>query len=596
MLFQSIFTNLIIAKKVYMKVTPALSGIQLACDEKILKVQVVPVTLKDLLLLIAQQDEPNRAMLASTSAKFLEFIGRTAETTSIDELKTEMGPFLEHLRSGKYKPNSVKSYRNFVNILIKSAVTAGWSPRPFQVPAVWKPMWDAVGVTHSRKVLRFAIELDRKPGTLSDDDLRAWCVMRAQSGNTLAGARGICSQFRKAARECDLAASLPLITFKKPDYGLSLHKMEPLLRDEILELLAWKVRPFQPNRPRNGRVRPISAKNLSDHLCRIVGYVQNIMGGSAITCLKDLVIPDLIESYATWAVNDRKVQGNSIAAGLTALRAAMVQHPRYKDLDLEWLGRLSRQAPTVPQTAIDGRKAKKFISFAEADEIPSKIRAVRMRLRQTDIRACAKNVRDELLMTWLVILPWRQSNIRKCRIMGAAPNLTKEPIARFSQTKKARWILDQEKLQPNNSFWQFRFSSEETKTKNDVHAYLPFDLIALLEEYLDKHRPVLVGDGEDPGTLFLSDSGIAFDDAGVTNRVAQLVAVHAGRATTPHLFRDIVADAWLEDHPEDYLTISKILWHRNIETTLKRYANRFDESAGVARMDDWRASRRKATA
>jgi integrase len=320
------------------------------------------------------------------------------------------------------------------------------------------------------------------------------------------------------------------------------------------------------------------------------------MGGSAITCLKDLVIPDLIESYATWAVNDRKVQGNSIAAGLTALRAAMVQHPRYKDLDLEWLGRLSRQAPTVPQTAIDGRKAKKFISFAEADEIPSKIRAVRMRLRQTDIRACAKNVRDELLMTWLVILPWRQSNIRKCRIMGAAPNLTKEPIARFSQTKKARWILDQEKLQPNNSFWQFRFSSEETKTKNDVHAYLPFDLIALLEEYLDKHRPVLVGDGEDPGTLFLSDSGIAFDDAGVTNRVAQLVAVHAGRATTPHLFRDIVADAWLEDHPEDYLTISKILWHRNIETTLKRYANRFDESAGVARMDDWRASRRKATA
>ena len=38
---------------------------------------------------------------------------------------------------------------------------------------------------------------------------------------------------------------------------------------------------------------------------------------------------------------------------------------------------------------------------------------------------------------------------------------------------------------------------------------------------------------------------------------------------TPRIFRDIFACAWLEDHPEDFLTLSKILWHLNINSTLR---------------------------
>lgn len=568
--------------------TVTVSGIEIALTQAL-----APQSLHDLILIVKREGGPSSGMLTSTVGSFLQFAGRTAENAPIDLLETEKEAFLQHLRSGKYAGNSVKSYRNFVNMLLKLARTYGWKPCPFQVPSAWQALWDAIDKAVAREMMRFAIKLGRKPNDFSEDDLTTWCLNRVKAGYKHSGARQSCSHFRAAIVKAGLAPSLPLITFRKIPYGVSLAKMDHRLSKEIKDLLAWKVSAFQPSRPPNGRIRPVSAGNLSDHLCRITGYVQNILGTEPVTSLRELVTPNLIESYAGWAINERGIQGDSLAAGFTALRAAMEQNPRYKDVNLEWLGHLAKQAPTEPQSAIDGRKAKKFISYSEADEIPKKIRAERMRQKRMNPRAYAISVRDELLMSWLVILPWRQINIRNCRIAGANPNLAKEPIAPFAQTKKANWILAREKTQPGDSYWQVRFTKDETKTKNHVHAYLPFDLIAILDEYLAKHRTVLVGDGQDPGTLFVTDKGRAFSEEGVTNRVKHLVAVHAGRATTPHLFRDIVADDWLEHHPEDYLTVSKILWHRSIETTLKRYANRFDESAGVARMDDWRASRRK---
>jgi integrase len=572
-------------------------GIQIAQPIEAPSTPVAPVTLQDLLLEIRKQERSDKAMLASTVGKFTEFWGQSADNISIDLLEQQMEPFLQYLRSGKYKPNSVKSYRNFVNILLRSARASGWSALPFDVPAAWQPLWESTRCVRTKEIIRFAVQLGRKPKEFSEDDLTTWRLNRAKTGYRFSGTGATCSAFRIAVVKAGLKLSLPLIKFSKPPYGVSLAKMNPQLSSEIKELAAWKMRGFEPDRPANARIRPVSAKNLTNHLCRIVGYVQNELAHPQITSLGELVTPTLIKGYASWAINDREIQGDSLAAGLTALRTAMEQNPKYRNLNLEWLGHLAKQAPTEPQSAVDGRKAKKFVSFDEADRIPSSIRAERMRHRyRIDPRACANSVRDELLMSWLLILPWRQKNIRECRILGDNPNLAKETIAPLSQMKKSNWIVEQEKRQPKSLYWQFHFSKEETKTKKPVHAFLPFDLIALLEEYLSKHRAVLIGEKEDPGTLFLGDRGGAFEEEQLTNHVKDLVALHAGKATTPHLFRDIVADDWLEHHPEDYLTVSKILWHRNIETTLKKYASRFDESAGVARMDDWRAGRRKAIA
>jgi site-specific recombinase XerD len=146
---------------------------------------------------------------------------------------------------------------------------------------------------------------------------------------------------------------------------------------------------------------------------------------------------------------------------------------------------------------------------------------------------------------------------------------------------------------PNSSYWQIQFSAAETKTKHRVQLFLPSELISLLEDYLKMHRPVLVRDNTMVNTLFVNDSGKPLTLSQIGHLVKSLASRHAGVPTTPHIYRDIVAFEWLRTHPEDFLTVSKVLWHRNVNTTIRIYGHRFDESTGAARMENWRASRRK---
>lgn len=95
----------------------------------------------------------------------------------------------------------------------------------------------------------------------------------------------------------------------------------------------------------------------------------------------------------------------------------------------------------------------------------------------------------------------------------------------------------------------------------------------------------------DPQTLFLNGVGRPISSEGMWMIVGNITRRYTGLQVNPHLFRDIFAVRWLEEHPEDYLTLSKILWHRNIQTTLRIYGRNFDESHGVRRVEDWLESR-----
>lgn len=67
--------------------------------------------------------------------------------------------------------------------------------------------------------------------------------------------------------------------------------------------------------------------------------------------------------------------------------------------------------------------------------------------------------------------------------------------------------------------------------------------------------------------------------------VSKLTLRYGGRIVTPHLYRDIFAFMWLEKFPEDYFSLSKLLWHRKINMTLERYGARCNESTALCRME-----------
>ena len=65
---------------------------------------------------------------------------------------------------------------------------------------------------------------------------------------------------------------------------------------------------------------------------------------------------------------------------------------------------------------------------------------------------------------------------------------------------------------------------------------------------------------------------------------------YVGKGINPHLFRDILSLAWLEDHPEDFLTLSCHLWHSTralAPVTLGVYGRKLDESYAARRLEEW---------
>jgi hypothetical protein len=58
------------------------------------------------------------------------------------------------------------------------------------------------------------------------------------------------------------------------------------------------------------------------------------------------------------------------------------------------------------------------------------------------------------------------------------------------------------------------------------------------------------------------------------------------RRVNPHLFIDIFAVKFLEEHPENYLRLAKILRHPDVKPTIRLYGRKYDESHGARVAED----------
>jgi hypothetical protein len=252
------------------------------------------------------------------------------------------------------------------------------------------------------------------------------------------------------------------------------------------------------------------------------------------------------------------------------------------------VAKLLEQLPRTSEEELRQRKERKWVAYDVLARIPEQIREEADSMPGLDEKRKALMMRDALIMAWLTTLPWRQRNLRECRVMPFADggNLFQEEIPPHSTMSKPQWVRDALRDNPRQRFWQFYFRGPETKTGCVVRAILPEQLVPILEAYLERHRGILLGGRRDPFTLLLTIKGnpltsIAFDDV-----VWSATLKYADRAVNPHLIRDIFTVQWLEEHPEDFLTASKNLWHRNIQTTLQIYGANFDESHAARRVEE----------
>jgi integrase len=546
----------------------------------------VPQTIGDLLNMMEKNPPSEFSMLRTTCSLIAGYLEKPVDELTIDSVANNRDGFRSYLECRKYARNSIRSYVNYRRILLKAADRFGWKPNE-AMPDEWRNVIVRARFWECKDIVRDLARVRKKPQEVTIDDVDNWVLERVKSGHSFCCARQKRNKFWRLLNDCGCTDLTPLCVLRRERYGVPLKEFPPALEREVNELLRWKRAEYSPNRPKNGRHREVTSKQLQTVISGLYGFAINVRRESKIASLPQLFQARIVTEYLEWSINERKVKGCSLQSSLRRLFTAMHQHPKYSSINFSWFKPLMAGLPVEPMSESRTRKQKMYSPYEVVESIPAKIRADRKAAAKRGIRHIAWLVATELLMKWLVILPWRQRNIRECRISGAAPNIFRGRIPSFSEIEKPEWVKNEEGKNPDAEFWQFRFSADETKMGTHVEALLPRQLIGLLEEYLKEFRPHLIH-GDEPETLFVSQrAGEPMASSQISQAISAMTIRYAGTRVTPHLFRDIVAYTWLKEHPTDYLTLSKMLWHSGPEMVIRVYGRRFNVSNGVSAMESW---------
>jgi hypothetical protein len=542
-------------------------------------------TLDDLLDIFAETLPSGFAMLRTTCVRLSDYFNKPCGQITIDDLDERKDGFRGFLEDRKYRKNAIRSYVNYVNTLLKNASALGWKPSEL-MPEEWRKVMAKAAGRECADVVKYFSRIRETPRDVTIQDVNDWAKARTIQGLSHEFAMNKKTQFWRLLRDCGSTEQTPMCFVREKDYGITFEQFPPELKKEVLELLRWKCADYSRNRPKDGQHRKVSSMKLQQFICALLGFAMNIRGESGIDSLEQLVREPIIDAFVEWCINERRVKGYTLQSNLGSLCAAMRQHPSSSSIDLSWIRPLVDGIPVEPESELKKRKAEKYLDYEVVESIPAGIHSKRTTPAQIGTDNAALLAMEEFLMRWLPVLPWRQRNIRECRINGATPNLFKGKIPPLSDIDKPSWVRQEQQKNPETTFWQFRFSKDETKTGFPVQALLPRQLVEPLEEYLTWFRPRLIK-GTDPGTLFVNQAGNAMNVSQVGRVVSTWTLRLGGTRVTPHIYRDIVAFTWLKEHPQDYLTLSKLLWHRNINTTIKIYGGRYNESSGVVAMETW---------
>jgi hypothetical protein len=251
------------------------------------------------------------------------------------------------------------------------------------------------------------------------------------------------------------------------------------------------------------------------------------------------VTEERIESYVAW-LEDQKLASTTIASRVSDLREAIRVMEENPDLSL-----LSEVLSTLcARQEVSRDKHARLVHPREAWE------RARGFLEELPSLPCPNELiratwyRDGLAAAFLARRPIRLKNLTSLRI---GQNLIRTA-----------------------SGWRCSFEAAEIKDRRPQAFELPADLEALIDRYIEVHRPILLA-GQTSDHLWISTRrGTLSQQAlyvGICNATEKLF----GRPINPHLFRDCAATTIATEDPNYVLASARILGHGSIRTTERSY-------------------------
>jgi integrase len=531
-------------------------------------------------------------MMRTTAGHVSRYFNLPTDRILLRDLPNTISGFRDHIKQTHPKGSTARTYVNYLRLIIRLASTLPGSTRITEIPDDWAAIYAAARKQGCAGIVRYAIEHNIPLQAFGDAELNAWGQAMIDRGRSCTWAIQAKYLFRRVVRDAGVASRMPQLSHPKRNvYAIPISQFPEALRKEAEEMIVFKQAAIVMRAGRRTKIGRTTASNLWKTIRKLYGFA--ILQGKHPSTLDELIEESLVTAFINWYVGERGRQGSSLRGSLGSLNAAVGQ---YRKKELEWFSDLLRAIDKESRSAIRQRKAAKLVDYDAIAAIPDRIRAD-LRTNMSS-RKLALMKRAELLMAFLAILPWRQRNLREAKL-GArdeGANIFKEEIRIFDTCAKPPWVKEKLRENPHATFWQALFREDEhkmgPKLRNQIHLIIPRELVPLLEDYIQNHRPVLAKDPR-VKNLFVSVHGEPLGIERMARVIGNTTQRYAGRRVTPHLYRDIFAFAFLQDNPEAYLQLSKVLWHSNPKTTLDAYAANFDESHGALATEEWLERRKR---
>ena len=142
----------------------------------------VPNTLHDLMVLLEKNPPTHHRMLRSTAAIVAaKFFNLPLEEITLDQVAQMHGLFRRRLEAEKYTENSVRSYVDYVCMLIRMARDLGWCPGK-NLPPEWRKILPLAQKIKCADIVHYIAQTTKSPKDVTANEVENWLEMRLQHG------------------------------------------------------------------------------------------------------------------------------------------------------------------------------------------------------------------------------------------------------------------------------------------------------------------------------------------------------------------------------------------------------------------------------
>ena len=490
--------------------------------------------------------------LSQTADHLATSAGKTRQTALISLLIDGEANFLAYLQAQGLGTSACSRYISSRDRLLRYAKKLGLLPSNTK-----RSGWDAVldAAKKEKPMVRSIVTYAKIHGlstrNFTQTHLDKWREQRLRDGLTIGAVDPAEKAFRRAVRRGKLEKLFPNFNAAKRTQGgfsLFIEDMEEPLKSSVLGILEWARAEAEKGSLRIG-------ESIRIQLEAICGYKVNILHEKMPTRVDSLLTENFLTRYVGWLHTVRRRTRASIRPLISGLHTILLHHPRFAKKKIAWWPNVLGQIDREPDSVTEQRREDRALPFKELLVAIKNMRSARLSAKNLSPIDLAWHYHDETAFSFGVLHAFHPTLIRSCTVNQPGASVFKEKVNLDRPGLKLTPAAER-MIKDNPRLWQFDFEADW-----GVGAFgIIIDQVApLLDEYVTKHRKVLVKKLGDPGTLFFARSGSPLIKHTLNHLIGRLTDKFAERRVTADSLRISFTDYWLTKHKGDYFNLANIL-------------------------------------